>query len=306
MRKFLLSSIIIFFVSLSVNACDICGSGSGSGYTGILPDFYKCIAGVRYRYNYLRTHLGAGGNATYLTSNEKYHTMEIWGGWALSDKIRIMGTLPYSINKKINQGIARGKNGISDISLAAYYKLLDKATTVLNKKQLTQTLWIGSAIKLPTGEYNPEDKSSTNQNANLFQLGTASVDYSLAAMYDVRLQNTGLNVSATYKMNTSNKYHYRYGNKLNVSTQVYHRFTLGSLVIAPNTGLQFETAQQDTDNRFKVDLSGGKALLGTVGIEGSLGKIAIGANFQTALLQHLANGFVKAGSRTMLHVSFAL
>lgn len=305
-KKFIFTSVIILCISISATACDICGCGAGNSYIGLLPDFYKYIFSVRHRYNSLRTHIGANGNPTYLTSDEKYHIVEVWGGWAITDKIRVVVTLPYSLNEKVNQGIAKNKNGISDIAVAGYYQLLNKKTTIFKNQQLTQTLWIGGGIKLPTGEYNPADKSSTSLNTNLFQLGTASVDYSLAATYDARLKNSGINVSASYKMNSSNKYEYRYGNKLNISTQGYYKFKLGRFAVAPNTGLQFETAQQDTDNHLKVDLSGGNVLLGTFGIETNTGKIAVGANFQTPLSQSLANGFVKAGNRMMVHVSFAL
>lgn len=287
-------------------ACDICGCGAGNSYIGLLPDFYKYIFGLRHRYNSLYTHLGADGSNTYLTTWEKYNITELWGGWAVNDKFRIMLTVPYNFNEKINQGNSQSKNGISDISIAGYYQLLNKKTTVFKKQELTQTIWVGGGIKLPTGEYNPADKSITNQNTNLFQLGTASIDYSLAAMYDARLQNAGLNVSASYKINTGNKYHYTYGNKLNLSTQAYYRIKAGRVTLAPNTGIQYETAKKDIDNKFAVDLSGGNVLLGTLGLETSYKKIAVGANWQTPMSQNLAGGFVKAGNRMMVHVSFAL
>lgn len=305
-KKFFITTIIVVFVSLSATACDICGCGAGNSYIGLLPDFYKYIFSLRHRYNGLRTHIGANGNNTYLTSDEDYHIVEIWGGWALTDKIRVMVTLPYSFNQRTNQAISKNKNGISDISVAGYYQLLNKKTTIGKNQQLIQTLWIGGGIKLPTGEYNPEDKSTGDQNTNLFQLGTASLDYSFALNYDARLQNSGINISASYKINSANKYDYRYGNKLNLSTQLFHKINLRHFAFAPNAGLQFETAKQDIDNNFKVDLSGGNVLLGTIGVETSIGKIAVGANFQTPLSQDLANGFVKAGNRTMVHVSFAL
>ncbi len=308
MKKKIYSSIIIlFFISATASACDICGCGAGNSYIGILPDFYKHIFGVRYRYNALNTHLGAGGAATYLTSNEKYNITELWGGWTFNNKYRLMVTLPYSFNEKINQGIAKNKNGISDISIAGYYQLLNKKNVAGKGKDklLVQSLWVGGGVKLPTGEYNPADKSNANQNTNLFQLGTASVDYSLTTMYDIRLQDAGLNISASYKINTANKYQYTYGNKLSLSTQAYYKINTGKITLAPNTGIQYETAKKDIDNHLKVDLSGGNVLMGTVGVESNIGKISIGTNFQTPLSQNLASGFVKAGNRLMVHVSFA-
>jgi hypothetical protein len=45
-------------------------------------------------------------------------------------------------------------------------------------------------------------------------------------------------------------------------------------------------------------------LLGTIGIESTLNKMAVGANWQTPLSQNLANGFVKANNRLMIHIAW--
>ncbi|MBK9484275.1 MAG: hypothetical protein IPO01_03345 [Chitinophagaceae bacterium] len=172
---------------------------------------------------------------------------------------------------------------------------------------MVQTLWIGAGIKLPTGKYIPADKQNTSQNTNLFQLGTASYDFSVHAMYDLRIQDAGLNVSASYKMNTANKYDYSYGNKLNTTAQLYFKFRVkNKFTIAPNTGITYENSKKDIDNQILVDVSGGNLLLGTLGVETTFKKISLGGNWQAPLSQNLANGFVKANNRVMLHVSFLL
>jgi hypothetical protein len=254
----------------------------------------------------LRTHIGAGGSTTYLTSNEQYKTVELWGGWNIGRKFRVMAAIPYSFNERINQGITNSKNGIGDISLNGYYRLFNKRNSISNKL-IVQSLWIGAGIKLPTGKYSPADKQNTTTNANLFQLGTASVDFSVNAMYDLRVQDIGMNISGSYKMNTENKYHYSYGNKLNGSAQLYYKIRIkNSMLIAPNAGVAYEKSKKDIDNKFSVDISGGKLLMGTVGVELAYKKISVGANWQTPLSQNLANGFVKANNRAMIHVSFLL
>src|SRR3954470_17396036 len=97
-KKILLLAIIVLTSFRQTIACDICGCGVGSYYIGILPDFTKKIMGLRYRYNGIQTHLGVGGIPTYLTSNEAYRTLELWGGWNLGRKFRVMATIPYSFN----------------------------------------------------------------------------------------------------------------------------------------------------------------------------------------------------------------
>ncbi len=299
--------LILSFASLHANACDICGSGAGGSYLGILPDFSKHILGLRYRSNNLATHLGTNGTQTYLTSYEMYRTMELWGGWNIRNNIRVMATLPYSFNSRANQGVSKEKNGPGDVSASVFYRLFDHKRMSTGGNFFTHSIWTGIGLKVPTGEYNTSDKTQNTQNANLFQLGTGSIDATVNVMYDARLQNTGLNVWGSYKINTANKYGYRYGNKLAVSLQPYYKFNIGKKIMAaPNAGIQIETAQQDTDNKFPVDASGGHMLLGTVGTEFSFKKISLGANLQLPLSQNLALGIVRAESRAMAHISIAL
>jgi hypothetical protein len=285
-------------------ACDICGCGAGSYYLGILPDFGKHAAGLRYRHNQLTTHLGAGGITTYLTTKEVYQTTELWGGWNLSKRFRLMAIVPMAFNQRTNQGITQHKNGLGDVLLNGYYNLLN-IKKKLGNKLLVQSLWAGVGVKLPTGKYNAADKSTSN-NTNLFQLGTGSWDVLLNAMYDLRLQDAGINASVSYKMNTANRYDYNYGNRLTATTQLYHKFRLWQkLVLAPNTGITYEYGNKDMDVRYKVDMSGGRALLYTAGMEIAYKKLVMGGNWQTPLSQNMANGFVKAGNRYMLHAGIS-
>ncbi|MEI2748852.1 MAG: transporter [Ferruginibacter sp.] len=296
--------ILLLVLSETTSACDICGCGAGSSYIGLLPEFSKKIVGIRYRYNSLTSHLGINGASTYLTTNEKYHTTELWGSITVGHKWRIMGTIPYNFNVKVNQGKQTSKSGISDISFSGFYQLLNHKSAAGKDKLLAQSLWIGAGIKLPTGTYSSANKLNASNASNLFQLGTGSTDFSLQLMYDIRLQDAGINFSSSYKINTINKEDYQYGNKLSSSVQTYYKFSLGKNAnIAPNIGLLYERASVDIDKGFPVDASGGNILLGMAGFETRFNKISIGTNYQLPLNDQLGKGFVKAGNRFMAHFS---
>lgn len=296
---------IFFFGSYETIACDICGCGAGNSYIGIIPDFAKRMAGLRYRYNAMLSHVGVDGTTTYLTTKENYQILDLWGAVKLGSKFKLMFTLPVNFNERENQGIVRHKSGIGDASVFGYFKLLENQSKI-GKKLLEQTIWIGGGIKLPTGKYNPQDKSSGSENANLFQLGTGSVDYNLAVSYNAKIKDIGLNISGIYKINTENKYGYKYGDRFSFTSQVFYRKTLNnSFAIAPNLGFQYEYSYLDKDKELKTPVSGGTLSLGTVGFEITKGKIALGTNYQTPLLQDMALGIVKAKSRFMFHLGFA-
>ncbi len=305
MKSFLIITMLLLYGN-TINACDICGCGVGGNYIGLLPDFNKRIIGLRYRYNSLQSHVGIGGSATYLTTRENFHTAELWVGWNLSKKVRLMITAPYIFAEKTNQGITRTKNGLGDISLSGFYNAFDKKSPVGGSKLLVQSLWIGGGIKLPSGQYKNSDKSGSQQNTNLFQLGTGSTDIMLQAMYDIRLQDLGLNINSGYKINTGNKYEYSYGNKFSLSTQLYHKFRLGNKSnIAPNAGMLYESSQKDMDKKLEATASGGYGMMGTIGTEYIYKKIMLGFNWQMPLKQNLATGIVKAGNKAMIHIAVA-
>jgi hypothetical protein len=303
-----LAVIVIAVICFSkANACDICGCGVGGNYIGILPEFNQHVFGLRYRLNSLTTHIGTGGNTTYLTTEEIYQTIELWGGWNIGKKFRVMAAVPYAFNERSNQGVSNRKDGVGDISVNGYYQLFNTQKVMPGGKALVQTFWAGAGLKLPTGRYTDEDKQNTSQNTNLFQLGTGSVDFAFNAMYDLQWQNAGLNISGTYKMNSDNKYDYNYGNKVNSSAQLYYKFRVKEkLTIAPNAGMVYENSKKDIDNKIMVDVSGGNLLQGSLGVETAVKKLSIGASWQTPLSQDLADGFVKTNSRVMLHISFIL
>ncbi|MGJ7032605.1 transporter [Niabella hirudinis] len=304
--KVVLSFLISGLIPRSSMACDICGCGVGNDYIGILPDFHKHIFGIRYRHNALWSHLGVGGQKTYLTSSEYYNTAEAWGGWNITQKFRVMAAVPYSMNRRSNEDGTRTKSGMGDVSLSAFYQVINKRQPAGNKL-LVQSLWLGGGVKLATGAYNPSDRNTAGESANLFQLGSGSTDFSLNGMYDLRVQDAGINLGAYYKINTANRYQYRYGDKLNLNAQAYYKFRIaGQLMLAPNAGVQYEYAKTDIDNDVLVTVSGGNLLMGTAGVETAYKKIAIGANFQTPFSQNLANGIVRANDRVMLHLSVAL
>lgn len=303
--KKIVSVIIGLVLYSSVSACDICGCGVGSYYVGILPEFSKKIIGVRYRYSSLQSHIGAGGVRTYLTTDEHFHTTELWGGWTIGKKIRLMGYVPMGFNQKINQEGVTRKNGLGDIGVQGFYRIFDQRTTTDNNKMLIHTLWLGAGIKAPTGKYEQPVKVSNEQSLNVFQLGTGSTDFTINGMYDFRLQDMGFNTMVSYKINTPNRNAYRYGNKFLSSVQGYYKIRIqDKLTLAPNAGLMYEVADKDADAGYRVGVTGGNVLLGSMGAEVNFSRMAIGANFQIPIHQQLAGGFAKAGNRAMVHVAF--
>lgn len=306
MKKIMLLFSIMLLLYNSTKACDICGCGVGNNYVGILPEFSKKIIGIRYRYNSITNNLGINGMYNYFTTQEKYYTVEVWAAMNITKKFRLMVSIPYNLNVKENASIQKKQQGVGDFSTQAFYQIFNKQKSVFQNKLLIQSLWVGVGVKLATGRYSNEINDAS-QNTNLYQLGSGSTDFLVSAMYDIRLQDAGVNVTGLYKINTKNEYDYTYGNKLNLNLQVYHKFKLNSTsTIAPNFGFQYEQAAKDINKKIINDASGGNIALGTFGFETIFNKISVGSNWQIPLQQSLAMGIAKANQRFMVHVSFLL
>lgn len=307
-KKFVLILLLALAGEMTASACDICGCGVGSYYIGILPDFKKRFIGLRYQQKSLLTHLSPDGSRSYLTTDETYRSYELWGAWNIGSRFRVVGFVPLNQVNKINQGTSQHKTGLGDIALVGYYQLFSSrgATGGSDSKLVAQSLWIGGGVKLPTGHYDPNDESGTAGSQNTYQLGTGSVDFTLNAMYDLRVQDLGVNINASYKINSTNQYHYQYGNKLTTNLLGYYKFRVAAITIAPNAGAMWEQAANDhKTNNSKVDESGGWSLMGTGGVEINFNRVAVGANYQVPVSQNLADGMVKGGNRGMIHIAFA-
>lgn len=304
MKLKLITTIILVVLTLGVKACDICGCGVGSYYIGILPEYNKRFIGVRYQHKTLQTHLGPIGERTPLSTDETYQSAEVWGGWNLGKKFRILAFVPYNFNKKVSQSLNGEKNGLGDIAVMGYYNLFNKSGSVGNNL-LVQSLWLGAGVKAPTGKYEPSERLAVQESPNNFQLGTASTDFTFNAAYDIRLQDLGLNANVNYKVNTENKYDYRYGNKLTTNLLAYYKFRVAkTLTIAPNAGMLYETSAKDVEsNRYEVNVSGGYSLAAVFGAEVAFEKFSFGANYQNVQSQNLAGGRAFAGNRVMVHLS---
>ncbi|GGI26072.1 transporter [Pedobacter mendelii] len=304
MKFKIILSLFILMCSFSAIACDICGCGVGSYYIGILPEYNKRFLGLRYQYKTLQTHLGPQGQITPITANETYQSTEVWGGWNIGSKFRVLAFVPYNFNKRSTQDNTGTKQGLGDVAVMGYYNLFNHSGT-LGEKLLVQSLWIGAGIKMPTGKYEPTERLAISESPNNFQLGTASTDFTINAAYDVRLNDLGINANLNYKINTENKFQYRYGNKFTANLLAYYKFRIANTVtVAPNAGMLYETAEKDVESKkYSVDVSGGYSLSAVAGVEVAMKGLSFGANYQNVRAQDLAGGRAYAGNRLMLHVS---
>lgn len=302
MKKFILSLFVVA-LSLSSSACEICGCGMGNYYIGIMPQFDHRFIGLRYQFHHFKTRLR--DDPTQF-SNDLYQTIELWSGWNLGKRWQLLVFVPFNINHQNSDEGITNKNGLGDIALLANYKVFDH-TSATGTKRIEQTLWLGAGFKLPTGKFDIDPGDPDVASAANTQIGSGSTDILLNALYDVRINKWGISTSANYKINTTNKSEYRFGNKFSANSFVYRSFSKHSgTAITPNLGLLYEHSASNKLQSARVDLTGGDLLMAAAGTEFSFKKVTVGLNVQLPVTQNFAEDQTRSKLKGMFHVTFSL
>lgn len=297
MRKFILT-LCVSVIFLSANACEICGCGLGNYYIGLLPHFNHRFFGLRYHFNSFHTRLT---NDPTQFSNDFYQTVELWSGFNVGKRMQVLIFVPYNFNHQVSDEGTTNINGLGDAAMMLNYKLLD-----VTKNKTSQQFWIGAGVKLPTGKFTIDASDPDVAAIANTQRGSGSADILVNTMYNVRMDKWGINTSATYKINNSNKSDYKFGNKFSGSSFIYYATAAGTTTISPNLGLMYEHTQTSQLNKTSIDLTGGSLFQAAAGLEVGLKKMAVGFNVQLPVAQNFAGGQTKANVKGMVHVTFAL
>jgi len=283
-------------------ACEICGCGVNNFYIGILPQFNHKFFGVRYHFNSFNTRLH---NDPTQYSKDFYQTVELWGGWNIGKKLQVLAFVPFNHNyQNSDEGITK-MTGLGDIAALVNYKVLDVNSVNGKDRTFSQQLWVGGGIKFSTGKFEIDPNDPDLASSANMQLGSGSTDILLNAMYNVRIDKVGINTTATYKLNSTNKDQYKFGNKFLASSFAYYPLAVSKTIISPNLGVLYEKTNASELQGSKIDLTGGSILQGSAGVEFAFNKIAVGFNAQLPLAQNFAENQTTQKIRGMAHVSFA-
>jgi hypothetical protein len=115
-----------------------------------------------------------------------------------------------------------------------------------------------------------------------------------------------MSTGITYKMNTSNKEDYRFGNRLLTVVQFKYVKDVRDISVIPNMGLIVEKMNADKENGTSVDHTGGHNVQATIGLDVNNRKIAAGIFYSKPIKQDLAMGHIQAMPGVNVHVSFIL
>ncbi|MEI9955108.1 MAG: transporter [Ferruginibacter sp.] len=302
MKKFIIAFFVLSFSINTTKACEICGCGLGNYYIGLLPQFNHKFIGLRYQYRSFNTVLADNPSQF---SKDYYKTMELWAGWNIGKRWQVLAILPYNFVHQVSDDGVSNNQGIGDIAVMANYKVFDKTNVSVHGNNISQQFWIGAGIKAPTGKFNIDAADPDIVAVANTQTGTASTDFMLNAMYNVRINKISINTGASYKLNTANNDKYIFGNKFSANSFVSYTINKNKTAIIPNAGISYETTASNTLDKQTVAQTGGNLVAASAGLEIGFKKFTVGGNLQIPVTQNYAVGQTDLKTRGMMHITFS-
>ncbi len=302
-KKTSISFLILYFAMISASlSCDICGCSVGGNYFGILPKFQNNFIGVRYQYrSFDSEHLILFPGDVPMKTHETFHTAELWGRYVVNRKLHLFAFLPYNYYIRDENETRSVVSGVGDISLMASYIVINTGNELSSNWK--HALQIGAGIKLPTGKSNSIEPHSGLLIPSL-QVGTGSFDLPFNLIYTLRYNQVGLNVEANYRMNTSNKRKYKFGDRITSSARIFYWKKIKNTSFLPHLGMSFEYGFIDQDKKVKQEYTQSNVLMGNVGIDVYYRKMILNLSTQMPLYQDIAQGQIVSKQRLYAGVSF--
>lgn len=272
--------ILATMVSFSTAACDICGCQLGAYTFGILSQNPTHFVGLRYSQAHFNAHI-ENDVLDDEYSDDTYRMVELMGRYVISSKWYVTTSLPYGINDMKGNLQEVKVQGVGDPVFLGYYNVFNSTSD--NFRQWYHSMLIGAGLKFPLGEYDAEDQDEIiNRN---FQLGSGSLDYLFSGIYTLKYRSWGLNLEASYKLNTKNKLDYRIGNQLNAQAKLYYALIQPDFSLLPYVGAVMEKSEQHTDEGFVQVNTGGRAYMAQAGLQAYVGQIMLMANYNWVIDQ---------------------
>lgn len=303
--RYALLTLFLLSLLLPARACDICGCGSSSYFMGIMPQFYRNFAGLRYQH---RSYSASGSHAeeTGFGHRDVFHRAEVWARYVPAPRWQLMAFLPWTYHQRFDaRGRFQSLSGLGDATFIAHFQAINTLSDTLHKTK--HSLLIGGGLKLPTGRSEYRGIETALRHPNI-QPGTGSLDYLVRGVYTVRRGKLGLNNDLTWKYNRANAAGYRFGNRLTLASSLFwaQKLRRGRLMLMPNAGLLYESARSNRDQGERVMLTAGTSLSASAGVELYIKHLSAGFAWQAPLRQDLSGGEVRLEGQLMAHVTFML
>lgn len=277
MKLYFLLSFFFFFTYISKSSgCDVCSSVSNGFNLDISGQQTTNSVGIGYRFIPFKNSTEANSNLSMI------NMVDVYGSYSPVKNFVIISSLSYIHSIIKEQELKSTFSGLGDMSLLFNYKALSKSPE--KNSNIKHELSFVAGIELPTGKYvNDVD------NLPLQQTGSRSVDFLAGVNYQVSLGDWWISNSNILKINTTNKYDYRFGNSY--WSAIYAAYSLKKTkhLIRPMIGIDALHQQRNVKEDIYQNMTGGTLLRSVAGTSYKVKDFQISLLTQIPIYQGMNN-----------------
>ena len=306
--------IVATMLSSLTFACDVCGI-----FLGVQPHERASSISLFWRYRHLEGDVLVPGSSVNpkhgghgvapaakdqnLHYRELYQVLELRADIWVSERIAIMGSIPLVNNYRDMDGlITTDVYGMGDPFFLARYQVINTKCLTPDER-VVHRLMLGTGAKLPLGHndmtYNGEAVDVDQQP------GTGSWDLLASAEYKVRYKRNGAGLSMIGRYNGENSDHYRLGDGLSTTAEVFRRFDLGEAwKWMPSVGMYHELSGMDCDYGDALEGTGSSTLFAHVASRLWWNSWGLTATCQFAVAQDIGSLMIPNKERIVIGLTY--
>jgi hypothetical protein len=301
MKNFILV-ICAIMASHTLHACDACGCSSNGDGWGIMPNYNRHFAGIRFQYRHFHNqHPMSSSDNTSLSGDAHFYRADLQFRYTISRRFQVAAVVPYRFNQRTEGEIEMKKEGIGDVSLQFQYLPVLPGNGIVK-----HALQITAGTEAPTGKFMFSHEVPVNM-----QLGSGSWDYLAGLSYTIRHQKIGFNTEGTYRLNGYSEGGYDWGNSYTIANRLFYNVSSDSTSsLLPWIGMSYEHYESNIENmkyQIRAAYTGGELMLLHGGIDYFNNKVAIGAEFGIPVINNMSEGYsavkINCGFRLMVFIN---
>jgi hypothetical protein len=279
----LYSSLVLFiffsYISKS-SACDVCSGVSNGFNLDISGQQTTNSVGIGYRYIPFKTLNENTSNLSMI------NMVDVYGSYSPVKNFVIISSISYIHSIIKEQESRQTFSGLGDMSLLFNYKALSKIPE--KNSNIKHELSFVAGLELPTGKYiNDVD------NLPLQQTGSRSVDFLSGVNYQVSLGDWWISNSNILKINTTNKFEYRFGNSYWSAIYAAYSIKKTKHLIRPMVGMDVLHQQRNVKENIYQNMTGGTLIRSVAGLGYKINDFQISFLTQIPIYQDMNNTSIK-------------
>lgn len=289
MRKLFLG--IFLGLSLSTQACDICGCSGGMSVSGLFPQVQNNLVGIRSSWQRFNHPKGNFNGPSEVFSDDIIEA-DLFLRWFPAKRLQVWINAPYRLNQRIESERITTVRGIGDMQVRAFYTLLKPDT---NYKRYRHFVLAGGGFSLPTGKYRQRDENFTLLPIGM-QTGTGAWSSIASLLYLVQTHRVGLQVQGDLRLNGENEDTFKKGNNVGVQTGIFLRRQLfRNVLFLPQASYRYDQSQRDQEFGLIRPVSGSSTHSAQLGFDCFGSGWMMGVFVRKPMVQHQAVSMPKAG-----------